>query len=192
MSPIQLKTKFSSNFIQLKLTTCLNKYPVSYSVEQKGGVTQLGKGNPNSQWDKALSNEFFYPLWKGGWLTVLVCFFGKEDPVNWQPMKWMVVQWTNGGPMMVVHWVRIRNHIFLILTKPKGGDITFFFFLFVGYFFFLFVTQHFPYKICSKFNCCNIKSKAWLFHFFILTKPKGGNVTFSFFLFVTQHYPYKV
>jgi hypothetical protein len=31
-----------------------------------------------------------------------------------------------------------------------------------------------------------------LFHFFILTKPKGGNVTFFFFLFVTQHYPYKV
>lgn len=49
MSPIQLKTKFSSNFTEIKLTTCLNKYPVSYSVEQKGGVTQLGKGNPNSQ-----------------------------------------------------------------------------------------------------------------------------------------------
>jgi hypothetical protein len=149
MSPIQLNTKFSSNFIKLKLTTSLNKYPLSCSVEQKWGVTQLGKGNPNSQWDKAPSNEFFYPLWKGGWLTVLVCFFGKEDPVNWQPMNWMVV-----------HWVRIRKHIFLILTKPKGGDITFFFFLFVGYFFFLFLTQHYPYKICSKFNCCNVKSKA--------------------------------
>jgi hypothetical protein len=161
MSPIQLKTKFSSNFIELKSTTSLNKYPLSCSVEQKWGVTQLGKGNPNSQWDKARSNEFVFPLWKGGWLTVLFCSLRKEDPVNWQPMNWMVVQWTNGDPMTVVHWVRIRKHIFLILTKPKGGDNTFFFFLFVGYFFILFVTQHYPYKICSKFNFCNVKSKAW-------------------------------
>lgn len=52
---------------------------MSYSVEQKGGVTQLGKGNPNSQW-QSTEQWIFLSLVEGRVINCFGLFFWKGGP----------------------------------------------------------------------------------------------------------------